>query len=391
MTPAARVGAAIEVLDRVLAGQAAEQALTQWARGARYAGSGDRAAVRDHVFDALRCRRSYAALSGQAGETGRALMIGALRGGDLAAFSGAPHAPAALSAAERAALAAAPAPDALPEVVRLDCPDWLTGPLRAALGPAYAPVMAAGQTRAPVFLRAHLGRATRDAVIGALAGEGIIAAAHPLAETALVVLENQNKIKQSRAYLDGIVELQDAASQAAVAALPLRDGQRILDYCAGGGGKALAMAARARARITAHDAQPGRMADLGPRAARAGARIGMATAGQLTPGGYDLVLVDAPCSGSGTWRRTPDAKWRLTPARLQELTRLQALILDQAPPLLAPGGALAFMTCSYLRAENEDQVAGFLGRSPGFALTYERRFSALDGGDGFYVAVMSHT
>jgi 16S rRNA (cytosine967-C5)-methyltransferase len=158
----------------------------------------------------------------------------------------------------------------------------------------------------------------------------------------------------------------------------------VLDYCAGGGGKALALAARGAA-VTAHDADPGRMRDLPARAARAGARVEIEAA---PAGAFDLVLCDAPCSGSGTWRRAPEAKWRLTPERLAALTELQAQILDQAAPLVAPGGALAYATCSLLEAENGAQTADFLARHPGWQLENERRLTPLEGGDGFYLALL---
>lgn len=388
MTPAARVQAAIEILDRILAGAAAEQALTGWARASRFAGSGDRAAVRDHVFDALRRRRLHAALSGMS-ESGRALMIGALRAGGLEAiFTGTAHAPLPLSEAEWAALAAVADPQALPDAVRLNYADWLDGPLRAALGADLGPVMASQADRAPVFLRANL-RHGRVGALPAMLEEDCIAA-HARAEVsgAYEVVAGANKIKQSRAYLEGVVELQDLSSQAAVSALPLTDGMAVLDYCAGGGGKSLAMAARVTGRFTAHDVAFERMADLPTRAARAGVRVGLARKADLKPGSQDMVLVDAPCSGSGTWRRTPDAKWRLTPERLAELCALQARILDEALVFARPGGILAYMTCSLLRAENEDQLAAFLARHPGTELLDQRRFSPLTGGDGFFLAVM---
>jgi 16S rRNA (cytosine967-C5)-methyltransferase len=392
MTPAARVQAAIEVLDRVLAGAAAEQALTGWARGARYAGSGDRAAVRDLVFDALRRLRSYTAMAGAATPSGRALMIGAARaaGTDPAMlFTGGLHAPARLSAAEAAALAAAPDYADLPDLIRADCPDWLAGLLADSLGPAFLSVMAAQRDRAPVFLRVNLRRSTRDEAVRQLAAEGIRAAPHPLAASALEILENSSKIRVSHSYLEGMVELQDASSQAAVELLPLADGAEVLDYCAGGGGKTLAMAARAAARFTVHDAAPARMRDLAPRAARAGVRVRSADQSALKGRVFDLVLIDAPCSGSGTWRRTPDAKWRLTPARLAELTALQDRILDEAAAHVRPGGTLAYMTCSLIAAENGARVDAFLARRTGFSLGLVRRFSPLQGGDGFFAALLT--
>jgi len=389
MTPAARVAAAIEILDRVLSGTPAEPALIGWARSSRFAGSGDRAAVRDHVFGALRCKRSFAALSGAEVPTGRALMLGALVAGGsdpAAVFSGEGHAPAPLSDDERAALAQAPELADLPEPVRLDCPDWLVEPLRDALGADFAEAMASQRWRAPVFLRVNLRKVTRTAAQAALLEDGIVAEPHPLSDSVLLVLDKPNKINGSRAFVEGLVELQDASSQAAVESLPMSDGMDILDYCAGGGGKLLAMAARHRGRYFAHDAAPQRMADLPERARRAGVAVRLLDTAGLKGQSFDLVLVDAPCSGSGTWRRTPDAKWRLTAERLAELTALQDTILDQAVGQVRAGGVLAYMTCSMLRSENEDRVAALLRRMPNLQCEAMRRFSPLDGGDGFFVS-----
>jgi len=389
MTPSARIAAAIEILDRHLGGTPAEQALTGWARSHRFAGSGDRAAIRDHVFDALRCLRSFAALGG-AGEcpTGRALMIGALRDAGIspeALFTGEGHAPAPLTPSE----ASLPPVD-LPRNVALDCPDWLAPQLEDSLGEAFAPVMQIMRQRAPVTLRVNLARTTRDKAQHALAGDGISAAPHPLAETALRITENPQRLRNSAAYLDGRIELQDAASQAVVAMLPLEDAARVLDYCAGGGGKTLAMAARAPARYVAHDIAPQRMRDLPERARRAGIRVELADAARVaTLCPYDLVLLDVPCSGSGSWRRAPEAKWALTPARLAELQKIQGQILDATHAFVAPGGVLAYVTCSMLRAENGDQVAAFLQRTPGWHCSVQRSFTPLEGGDGFFCALLT--
>ncbi|MWD27370.1 RsmB/NOP family class I SAM-dependent RNA methyltransferase [Aquicoccus sp. SCR17] len=380
MTPGARVAAAIEILDRVLGGEAAEKALTSWARASRFAGSKDRAAIRDHVFDALRRLRSAAAGGGCApGQmTGRGVMIGLLREmqGDAAPlFSGEGHAPAPIGSEETART-----PD---PVEAMDLPDWLWPEFQRSLGEEAGEVAAALRERAPVFLRVNLLRATVEQAIAALDAEGIAARPHPLSPTALEVTERARRIALGAAYRDGLVELQDAASQAVVDTLPLSAGMRVLDYCAGGGGKALAIAARTGTQVDVHDADPRRMKDIPARATRAGADLRPVEAPRP---GYDLVLCDAPCSGSGAWRRAPEGKWRLTPERLEELTRLQRHILAEAVPLVAPGGLLIYATCSLLEAENGDTVTAFTGAEPGWHLATERRFRPEDGGDGFYVA-----
>lgn len=378
MTPPARIAAAIEVLDRILAGQPAEQALLRWSRASRFAGSGDRAAVRDLVFDALRCRDSHAALGGRL--TGRGLMIGGLRasGQDPAAvFTGQGHAPAPLE------------PDEQPGDARgvMDIPGWIRPLWDASLGDRAEAVAGEMRRRAPVWLRVNPLKADAAAAIAALAQDDIAAEPDARLPTALRVTANERRLSQARAYRDGLVELQDLSPQLACAALPVAAGARVLDYCAGGGGKVLAIAGRAPGlTLVAHDADPARMADLPQRADRAGARVQVVTAPK---GGFDLVIADVPCSGSGTWRRTPDSKWRLTQAGLDDLLALQARILRQVAPLVRPGGHLAYMTCSLLDPENDAQVGGFLRDNPDFSLVSRHLWTPLDASDGFFLALMS--
>jgi 16S rRNA (cytosine967-C5)-methyltransferase len=378
MKPAARIAAAIEVLDLTLDGAAVEQCLTRWARGARYAGSKDRAGVRDLVFEALRRRRSDGALGGAL--TGRGLMIGALRraGADPdESFSGLAYAPAVLSDEERQA-GHTPGPGA----EQLDIPDWLWPQFQAMPDAA-----AALQSRAPVYLRVNTLKVDRNQAITALAGDGIEGTPHAQVETALIIHTGARRIRHSQAYLDGLVELQDAASQAVVQALPLRPGMRVLDYCAGGGGKALAMAAQAKIELSVHDIAPQRMADLGVRAARAGVAIQtLATAelGDVAP--FDLVLCDAPCSGSGAWRRAPEGKWALTQTRQDELGGIQRDILRRVTELTGKNGIIAYVTCSVLDVENAAQIAEFITEHPQWRVNWQQNWPIQDGADGFYTA-----
>ena len=381
MTPAARAAAAIGILDAIRAGQPAEAALIGWARASRFAGSGDRAAVRDLVFETLRRMRTRAALGG--GEDGRALILGGLRetGTDAEAiFTGQGHAPPPLTDAERMA-GRAPT-----EAEAHDLPDWLTEPLSADLGLDFPAIAAALRDRAPVWLRVNLARGDVAGAQASLTTEGIETEADPRCPTALRVTAGERRVQASRAYQDGLVELQDLSPQMACAELAVSPGETALDYCAGGGGKALALAA-AGARVTAWDAAPQRLRDLPARAARAGARI--AVAPRTGPQGrFDLVVADVPCSGSGTWRRTPDAKWRLTPQALAALHDVQAQILTDAAAHVLPGGRLAYMTCSLLRSENQAQIVAFLAANPGFQQVSARSLTPLDASDGFFVAVL---
>jgi len=373
MTPGARAAAAIAALDRILAGDAVEKVLTGWGRSSRYAGSGDRAAVRDIVYDCLRCKRSFAAMGGA--ESGRGLVLGAARaaGVETLWFDGSTHGPAPVG----------DEPGQDPQgLAALDCPEWLAPRLRAALGDGFDATLQALRHRAPVFLRVNLRKTDLPGAIEALAREEIAAVVHPLSKTALEVTGNARKVQNSKAYTEGLVELQDAASQAVTDAVPLISSQRVLDLCAGGGGKALALAARADVALWAHDANPRRMADLPARAARADVRISI-TDNPDKSAPYDVILTDVPCSGSGSWRRDPQGKWGLSESQLADLCQLQAEILTRAAALTAPGGCIAYVTCSLLRAENEEQITAFLAVHPDWQLTENRRFSPLQGGDGF--------
>ncbi len=384
MTPGARIQAAIEILDDILAGSPAEKSLTNWGRRSRFAGSKDRAAVRDHVFQALRCLRSHAVLGGS--DTGRGLALGGLRDQGIEPselFTGVGHAPAPLSEAE-----SAPPRGFADPAEELDIPAWLWPLFERSLGAQAKAAAASLRNRAPVFLRVNLALTDRTGAIARLAAEDVVAVPHTASESALEVTAGARRIKNIQTYLQGFVELQDAASQAVVDALPLQDGMRVLDYCAGGGGKALAMAARADLSLFAHDVDPRRMKDLPDRADRAGVRVSCLTSDALaSTGPFDLVLCDAPCSGSGSWRRDPEGKWRLSQEGLDTLVALQAEILDQAAALVAEGGQLAFATCSMLEVENRLQSQGFVERNPDWERLKEAAWQVQNGTDGFYVAV----
>lgn len=381
MTPAARIAAAIEILDAVSQGRAAEQALTRWARQSRFAGSKDRAAVRDHVFDVLRLKDTVAALGG--GVSGRALMLGLLRynGLDPSEFFNAQgYAPDPLSDEEQSR-----GTDRDTASAFWNLPEWLVPEFERSLGAEAGAVAAALTHRGPVSLRVNLKEADVATAMQNLQSDGVVTTANPVAQTALTVIEGARRVRNTTAYLTGQVELQDAASQAVIDALP--QALTCLDYCAGGGGKALAMAAQPNRRVYAHDSDPARMRDLSPRAERAGVGIQELSTDQLRAHmPFDLVLCDAPCSGSGAWRRSPEAKWSFTAARLEELQAIQQDILQQAAVLLSENGWLIYATCSVLKAENEDQVETFLSRNPDWQCRYQRRWPLSENCDGFYTA-----
>lgn len=395
MTPAARVQAAIECLDAVLSGERAESVLTRWARGARYAGSKDRAAVRDHVYDVLRRKRAATAMGVAPGGavTGRALMLGMLRLNGEApegVFTGQGHGPAVLTDAELTGLMGLAD---LPDLAEM--PDWVATAFRSQLGPDFGNVASALATRAPVFLRHNPRKATMAEAVARLQSDGVETRIMDAVPGALKVVDGARRLRGSQAYRQGMVELQDLSSQAAMALVPLTQGDRVLDYCAGGGGKVLALAGRQDGAFHAHDINAARMRDLPERAERAGVRVRVLSGGMdgaAHRGSFDVVLCDVPCSGSGTWRRDPDAKWRFDPDDLTHLTATQHGILTTAAALVAPGGHLVYTTCSMLDQENGDRIAGFVAENPDWRVARQESWLCqADGGDGFFLTILTRT
>jgi 16S rRNA (cytosine967-C5)-methyltransferase len=376
------VQAAIELLDDIFAGTPAEKALTAWARRSRFAGSKDRRAVRDHVYQALRCHRSYTAHGGA--ETGRGVMLGAIRAGDTdpdQVFSGVGHAPAPLSEAERTA------PVGTDPQAHWNLPDWLIERFQSDLAEQALPTAQALTERAPTMLRVNLRKSDVAEAIAKLAAEQITAVDDPIAMAALRVTEGAPRLQMCGAYLEGLVELQDGSSQAAMEAVSIPQGAKVLDYCAGGGGKTLALAGRAEAEWFAHDVQVQRMADMVPRSTRAGVRITQLQAAELSEHApYDVVLCDVPCSGSGTWRRTPHAKWNFTPSDLDRLVAIQGEILENAASFVGRDGSLIYATCSVLSCENTDQITAFMKDNPEWDCRDKYQWPVAQNGDGFFVA-----
>ncbi len=402
MTPAARLAAAAEILNTLDFDRPIEAQLKAWGRGNRYAGSKDRRTIADRVYMALRYRRSAALQAG--GETGRALVLGTLAIvdgqsiDDIAALCNGGYGLASLDEAERTALARIP--DWPNDAARLDWPDWLWDEAKQAFGDDAERELNALRQRAPVDVRVNTLKATVEDAITALQDGTPIsrdAIAYVPGFPLALRLPSGSPVLASRAWSDGMVELQDAGSQAVAAMLDARPGETILDYCAGGGGKTLALGAAMEdtGHLLAFDVETRRMTDLPQRAARAGITCITLLKGddlKTLIGTCDRVLVDAPCSGSGSWRRDPAGKWRLTSAALDTFRRLQDDALRTAARYLRSGGTLLYATCSVLRAENEDRIAAFLDHHPSFSLEENRRFHpARDECDGFFYAKLNLT
>ncbi len=384
MTPGARIAAAIEVLADIEARRRpAVEALKEWGFAHRFAGSGDRAAIAGLVYDTLRRKASAAYLMGEA--TPRALALGMLkleRGLDLAAvaalFDGARFSPAPLGEAERAALAAGTLDGAPPHVVG-DYPEWLDDHLARVFGDERGEEGAALARRAPLDLRVNTLKGEREKAAAALSHLGAAPTRwSPVGLRILLPADARSPaVHAEPAFLKGLVEIQDEGSQLAALMSGARPGEQVIDLCAGGGGKTLALAAQMenRGQIYATDSDKRRLAPIHERLERAGVRnVQVRTpAGAADPladraGHADLVLIDAPCTGTGTWRRNPDAKWRVRPGALAERIREQDAVLDRAAGLTRPGGRIVYVTCSVLAEENADRLRAFVARHPDFAL-----------------------
>ena len=383
MTPGAHIAAAIEVLDQILAGKNAEVSLIKWGRSNRFAGSGDRHAIRDIVYDALRQKNSLTKRSKNI--SGRSWIIALLkkREVDLDKYFGATrYSPPKIKKWELELLPIENESDLY------DIPDWLWPKWKASLGIKAIEVAGTLKERANIFLRVNKIKGTREDAIQALEKDGIISKFHPTVSTALIVNKGTRKIKNSEAYNIGLVELQDASSQASVLKLNIDLNGPILDFCAGGGGKSLALSAYLNKPIFAYDANFERMKDLPNRACRSGANIRVIKSNDLKKSHYGLVFCDVPCSGSGSWRRDPEGKWALTLQDYERLLSLQENILVTASQLVKPNGTLVYATCSILKDENKAQIQKFLDNTNDWALKKEK-FSIPSGlGDGFYFSIL---
>ena len=370
MTPAARLQMAIEILEQLeRTSQPFDRFLKGWFRDRRFAGSKDRRAIAERVF-AIARRRAHLAHR-MASDHPRALVIASLleQGEDIGSLFQGGYGPAPLTPEERAAAAAVPPPE--PAWVGGEYPLWLEAELARAFGDRLPEEMAAFICRAPTDIRVNSLKSSRETVMAALREEGIASSLTPYAAQGLRIEGDAGNLSRSTLFESGLFEFQDEAAQLASELADVKPGMRVLDLAAGAGGKSLALAAamRNQGAILACDTRGEALFELERRAARAGVSIikTLPLAHGQPTGPFDLVFLDAPCSGSGTWRRQPELRWRLTPARLAELTALQDRLLDQAGGLVKPGGRLVYATCSILPVENQDRVEAFQRRHPAYA------------------------
>lgn len=437
MTPGARLQAAIDLLSEIHSGSApADRSAAAFFRNRRYIGGSDRRAILDHAYSVL---RHMAKLDWWIGEftseqglphlerarlIAKLILIDGWTADKVAgSFDGGDYRPKQMNRTERAFAASLEGADirngAQPKWVRFEFPDWIEASLVKRFGPRFEQEMAAQLEEAATDLRANALKGTREEALAALAAENIEARATDLSPLG-IRLAGRPPMGALKCFQDGLIEVQDEGSQLAALLVDARPGHRVVDFCAGAGGKTLAIAAamKNKGKIVACDTLKGRVERAGDRLKRAGAfnveRRGLES--ERDPwvkrhaAGFDRVLVDAPCSGTGTWRRNPDAKWNMQPDDLPRLVKLQASILDSAQRLVKPGGRLVYATCSLLAEENDEQIEAFLAShadfsrvpvaevwrdvigtpcptdAPTLSLTPLRH-----GTDGFFVAVMERT
>ncbi len=430
MTPPARIASAIELIATVDAAprKPADAIANDFFRARRFIGSGDRRAVSERVWSLLRTRKRLAWWLGRVGMRVNPRMLvaasllseGWLLSGLVQNFCGGQFGPTPLNPGEQAALAQMEghglAHPEMPEAVRLEVPDWCVPYLQERFGDTLAAEMAAMDLPATLDLRVNLLRGTRQDAISALATEGIDAKPTPLSPWGLRI-EGRRPVSTGQAFQSGLVEIQDEGSQLVAALVGAAPEMRVVDWCAGAGGKtlALAMTMENRGHIAACDVSEHRLDGAVRRLRRAG--VHNVERHLIEPGDkwakrragtFDRVLVDAPCTGTGTWRRNPDARLRLVQNDLDELVPKQAMILGQAARLVKPGGRLVYATCSVLLEENERQIDAFLGTQPGFTLVplaqawtlpgdppgpgpYLSLTPGRDHTDGFFTAVLERT
>lgn len=385
MTPAARLSAAMEVIAAIDAQRIpAANALKDWGVAHRFAGSGDRAAISGLVYDVLRRRASSAFLMDD--DTPRARLLGMLkleRAFDAEAIAklcdGGRFAPQPLSDAERAALTSRTLDGAPPHVAG-DYPEWLDGEFAKVFGENRVAETSAMARRAPLDLRVNTLKAEREKTLRALRHLG--AKVTPWSPLGLrIELDADARspgIQAEPDFIKGAIEVQDEGSQLAALFSAAKGGEQVIDLCAGAGGKTLALAAMmgGRGRLIATDRDKRQLAPIHERLSRAGVHnADVRTPREGDPlegldGTSDLVVIDAPCTGTGTWRRNPDAKWRMRPGALDQRVKDQVEVLDRAARLVKKGGRIAYITCSVLPQENGQQIRAFVARHPDFEIVH---------------------
>ena len=392
-----RANAAIFILDEFLAGQNLNAILSKWTKANRYAGSSDRESIRDIVFDILRVKKTFTFILNKEKQVinGRALVFlysvyYSLPLNDI--FTGQKYGPDKLNNYENEFSEIAKENNERGFEVIDNIPDFLLTEFQRSLGSKFGNVMRLLEKRAPVSIRVNVHKSDVSSILEVLSLEGIEGKKAKKVRNGIEIFGNPRRLTQLQAFKDGYFEVQDLHSQKTIEGLPIKEDTKILDYCAGAGGKILNIASllKGNGRFFVHDLDKKKLIEADLRAKRAGIKLKRLNAENMEQhhNSFDYILADVPCSGSGTWRRNPQQKWRITSDSLEEILNRQITILNEVKDLIKKNGLLFYITCSLLKIENEEVVDDFLIQNKNFSLSNKENITIDTQGDGFFCAVL---
>ena len=393
----ARANAAISILDNFLIGQNLNSVLSRWAKDNRYAGSSDRESIRNIVFDVLRVKKTLTSVLEKEKQpiNGRALVFlysvfYALNLNDI--FTGQDYGPEKLTIFEKEFSKLSK--ENIDECFGIanNIPDFLTAEFKMSLGRKFKNAMRLLEKRAPISIRVNPLKSDISSILECLSLEGIKGKKSKIVRYGIDIIGNPRRLTQIQAFKDGCFEVQDLHSQKIIEDLPLNEHIKVLDYCAGAGGKILSIACllKGKGKFYIHDIDERKLKEADTRAKRSGVKFKRFEAKNLQKyrGCFDCIIADVPCSGSGAWRRNPQQKWRITPGSLNKILTRQTMILDEAKDLVKRDGYIFYMTCSLLKIENEEVINKFLMENKYFRLFSKKNVTIDDYGDGFFCAAL---
>ena len=392
-----RASAAIFILDEFLAGQNLNAILSRWAKSNRYAGSSDREAIRNIVFDILRVKKTFTFILRKEKQltNGRALVflyavLHSMPLNDI--FTGQKYGPDKLNVYEKEFFEIAKKNNDRGFELVDNIPDFLIAEFKRSLRSKFNNVMRLLEKRAPVSIRVNTLKSDMSSILEVLSLEGIEGKISQKVRYGIEIVGNPRRLTQIQIFKDGYFEVQDLHSQKIIEGLPINEDTNILDYCAGAGGKILGIACllKGNGRFFVHDIDKNKLIEADLRAERAGIKLKRFNSDnmQMHHNSFEYILADVPCSGSGAWRRNPQQKWRITPDSLKEILNRQITILNEVKDLVKKSGFLFYITCSFLKIENEDVVDKFLIQNKNFSLSNKKNIFIDAHGDGFFCAAL---
>ncbi len=393
----ARANAAISILDNFLVGQNLNSILLRWAKNNRYAGSSDREAIRNIVFDVLRVKKTLTSVLEKEKQpiNGRGLVFlhsvfYALNLNDI--FTGRKYGPEKLTFFEKEFSKISKENINGCFGITDNIPGFLIAEFKRSLGKKFEKVMRLLEKRAPISIRVNPLKSDISSLLECLSSEGIEGKKSKRVRYGIDIIGNPRRLTQIQAFKDGYFEVQDLHSQKIIEDLPLNEHTKVLDYCAGAGGKILGIACslKGNGKFYIHDINERKLKEANLRAEKAGVKFKRLETKNLQKYycSFDYIIADVPCSGSGAWRRNPQQKWRITPESLNEILTRQTVILDEAKDLLKKNGYIFYITCSLLKIENEEVIQKFIINNKYFRLVNKKNVTIDNYGDGFFCAVL---